>query len=351
MQTVKSRLSAFLKTALVRQAMLWLLFFLVCMSLGYPTLNRYSPAKVTGLLDSLGYSSIVTGENLAGDEAHRILVPYMAKPIYWLANRRLNTWDPVFFSLLVVNSLFIATTSFALVQIGQRILGNYAIALLSGFLYLANFAVANFNLSGYVDSALNCTLILIVWSLLADRWWLLPVWGIIGALAKETSVPLSAVLAFTWWAVEGWRGRWQWSRLVWQGIAIAVGFATLYLVMFYVSPGATPMTFATARWDNSGSSYFYLSGLLGCLLARETFFVFGWLLPLGVWRLNRLPRTWVVGSICSALAALALGAYDNALGNTVRPMFSALGPLLSLTASILLVEIGLPAREIENQSH
>lgn len=351
MQTASSNLSAFLRLSFVRQAILWLLFFLICLGIGYPTLNRYKPVQVTGLLDSIGYASLVTGGDLAGDEVHRILVPYMARPIYWLVDGRLNSWDTVFFSLLAVNSFFIATTAFALVQIALRLLDNYAVALLSGFVYLANFAVPNFNLAGYVDSAVNCTLILIAWSLLSDRWWLLPVWGVIGALAKETSVPLSAVLAFTWWVIDGWRGPKRLSGLLWQGFAIVAGFATLYLVMARVSPGATPFSFAAARWDNAGSSYLYLSGLIGCLFARETFFVFGWLLPLGLWRLNRLPRTWVAGSICSAFAALAMGAYDNAVGNTVRPMFSALGPVLSLAASMLLVEIGLPAHKPEELSN
>jgi len=44
-------------------------------------------------------------------------------------------------------------------------------------IYLANFAVANFNLSGYVDSAVNCMMMAIVWTLLAECWWLLPLWG------------------------------------------------------------------------------------------------------------------------------------------------------------------------------
>ena len=64
----------------------------------------------------------------------------------------------------------------------------------------------------------------------------------------------------------------------------------------------------------------------------------------GMWR---LPKTWVVASVCAALAALAMGAYDDAVGNTVRPLFSALGPLLSLSASLLLVEASVPARDKE----
>ena len=80
----------------------------------------------------------------------------------------------------------------------------------------------------------------------------------------------------------------------------------------------------------SGSGYFFLSGLIRCLAARESLFVFAWLLPLGLWRLGRLPRTWVIGSACAAGAALAMGAYDDAMGNTVRPLFSIFRPIIEL---------------------
>jgi hypothetical protein len=348
-QTVTTETPELLSISLLRQAILWLLFFLICLGLGYPTLNRYNPAKVPGLYDAYGYASLVTGSNLAGDEAHRILVPYMARPIYWLVNGRLNSWDPVFFALLVVNSFFIATTAHVLVNMSYRLVGDYAIALLSALIYLANFAVANFNLSGYVDSAINCGIMLLAWALLTERWWLLPLFGVLGALAKETFIPLSAVFAFAWWLTTCRCGAHRLSRLIWIGVMVAGGFAALYLVMSRVTPGFTPMAFAVSRQTSSGAGHLYMDGLMRCLMARETFFVFGWLLPLGMWRLGQLPRTWVVGSICATLAALAMGAYDDALGNTVRPMFSAVGPILSLSASIWLVEIGTPARDAKNR--
>jgi uncharacterized membrane protein len=327
MQTATAGSPRSLKIALGQQVVLWSLFFSICMGLGYPTLNRYDPRSVPGLFDSIGYYSLVTGGDLAGDESHRVLVPDLAKPIYWLVKGHLHTWDPVFFALLVVNSFFIATTAYLLVGIGHRIVEDYAVALLSGLLYLANFAVANFNLSGYVDSAINCMMIAVVWTLLTERWWLLPLWGVLGALAKETFIPLSAVFAFAWWLTSCRRGALKLTRLAWVGAMAAVGFATLTFVMARVSPPSTPMTFAASRWDESGTAYFYLSGLVGCLTARESLYVFGWLLPLGIWRLGRLPRTWVVASVCAALAALAIGAYDDAMGNTVRPVFSALEPV------------------------
>ncbi|MGA9584763.1 MAG: hypothetical protein WBQ95_05500, partial [Terracidiphilus sp.] len=184
----------------------WTLFFLVCMGLGYPTLNRYDPRSAPGVTDSKGYYSIVVGGTDAGDESHRVLVPYLAKPIYWLTNNRLRTWNPVFFSLLIVNSIFTATSAFLLVVVGRRITGDYSTAMLAGFVYLADFAVSNFNLSGMVDSAVNCLLMAIVWALLSERWWLLPVLGLLGALAKETFVPLSLALTFSWWLTAFRRG-------------------------------------------------------------------------------------------------------------------------------------------------
>ena len=338
-----------MKVAYGRNATLWSLFFLICMGLGYPTVIRYDPRSVPGLFDSIGYSSLVTGGSLAGDESHRILVPYLARPIYWLVSGHLHTWNPVFFALLVVNSFFIATTAYLLVGISHRIAGDYAVALVSGLLYLTNFAVANFNLAGYVDSAVNCMMMAVAWALITERWWLLPFWGVLGALAKETFVPLSTVFALAWWLTSWRRGALRLNRLAWVGVMAAVGIATLVLVMAWGSPGSSPMTFAASRWDESGSGYFYLSGLVGCLIARESLYVFGWLLPLGVWRLGRLPKTWVAASVSAALAALAMGTYDNALGNAVRPVFSCIGPLLTLSASILLVEAGTRSRSRENQ--
>lgn len=76
------------------------------MGLGYPTLNRYDPRSVAGLFDTNGYFSLVTGGDLAGDESHRVLVPYLDRPIYWLVNGRLDTWNPISFALLTVNSFF-----------------------------------------------------------------------------------------------------------------------------------------------------------------------------------------------------------------------------------------------------
>ena len=163
-----------------QKGLMWVLFFLICLGLGYAPLNRYDPGKVIGTSDAAVYRDIVTGvkpvpsaaaasafERLAEVEnQYRLLVPYVARPFYWLARGRVGTWDPALFGLLVANAIFTATTACLLVAIGLRLRLNRSTALLGATLYLLNFCVANLYLAGLVDSAEGCFFIVIVWSLL-----------------------------------------------------------------------------------------------------------------------------------------------------------------------------------------
>jgi hypothetical protein len=79
-----------------------------------------------------------------------------------------------------------------------------------------------------------------------------------------------------------------------------------------------------------------LAGLRECLLNHTFWYVFIWLLPLGIMRLRRLPRPWVLASAVAFFGALALGAYNNAAGNTTRALFNVAGPILSLSVAIFL---------------
>jgi hypothetical protein len=325
----------------VQKLVLWCLFFLICIGLGYPTLNRYDPRQVNGLYDTRAYYAMVTGDPLQSDQtdlSHRVLVPWLARPVYWLTNGHLKTWNPVFFALLVSNSFFIATSALLLVVIGCKIVGDYPIALLAGLIYLANFAIANFNLSGYVDSSVNCLLLLIACALFWERWWLLPLLGLVGGFSKETFVPLATAFALAWWLATCKRGALKLTRLAWVGAMALVGFAAVFFIMSRGPYANTPLNFAVSRQSDSGAGHLYLSGLLRCLLAREFIFVFAWLLPLGLLRIGRLPRPWVAASFAAALTALVLGAYDDALGNATRAIFSACGPVLSLSVALFLAQ-------------
>ncbi len=259
----------------IHSILLWLLFFLISMGLGYATLNRYDPRNIPGLYDAKAYCAMVAHEPLQPDQAdlgHRILVPYLARPVYELAKDRIGTWNPALFALLVVNSLFTAITALLIVLTGRRFAADSLAPVLGAFLFLGNFAVANLNLAGYVDSAVNCLLMAVVWSMLTNRLWLLPVFGVLGALAKETFVPMCICLVFAWWILDRNEGARKMSRLVWI-IAMAIAAViSLTLVMAWVPPAESPLAFAASRHADSGRGL--LSGLIGCLTAREFLFTF-----------------------------------------------------------------------------
>jgi hypothetical protein len=333
--------------ALGGAGLLWLLFLLICLGLGYPTLNRYDPTKLEGTSDVGEYRDIVIGHEpwraLEGtgpyarlarwENYSRVLVPYLAKPFYWVAKGRVGTWDPALFGLLMANAIFTATTACLLVSLGCRLTRDTSIALVGGTLYLLNFVQSNLNLVGLIDSGEGCFMMAVVWSLLNGRWFLLPVWGVFGALAKETFAPLSVLFAFGWWLSEERRDRLRLSRLAWIGALGVASLTTVTLAMSTVAEGLIwPWQFAAYMHARGG----FLAGLRGCILDHTFWYVFIWLLPLGVLRLRRLPRPWVLASALAFLGAFAMGAYNNALGNTTRALFNVAGPMLSLSAAIFL---------------
>src|SRR6185295_10581365 len=112
-------------------------------------------------------------------------------------------------------SIFCATTACLIVSIGERVSGNPILGLIGALLYLLNFAISNLQLAGMIDSAEACFMAAIVWSLLAGKWWLIPLWGLLGAAAKETFVPFSSLFALTWWFVEWRRNKAQLISLSW----------------------------------------------------------------------------------------------------------------------------------------
>jgi len=316
--------------------LLWFAFFLICWGLGYPTLNRYDPRSAAGTSDSVDYYRLVTERPQAslGFRGYRVLVPYTAKPFYLLLASRSGSWNPVFFAMLAANALYCSTAACLLVSIGHQVVGDYAVALLGATLFLLNFTISNSHMSGMVDSGEACLMMGVIWALFANRWAALPWLAILGALAKETFVPLALVFALGWWWAAGGQERLRDSRIAWIALMATAGVATVSTIQSIVSQQVVwPWSFAALmRSDRS-----ILSGFLRSILDHNFWFVFLWLLPLGAFQLRRMPRPWVSASFLSALAALALGAYVDARGgNVARSMFNVMGPLLSLSAASML---------------
>jgi len=313
----------------------WGLLFLVCMGLGWPTLKFYDVRLTSS--DAAVYYDMVTGVPVTAEpHRFRVLVPYLARPFYWLAEHRIGTLEPVFFGLLVVNSLFTATTACLLIGIGWRLTCNYLLALLAATLYLQSFIVPNHQLAGLVDSSEAFMLMVLTGALLTKRWWLLPVLGVVGGLAKETFVPLAVVFASTWWLVVARHDRSRWLRACW---VVGMGLAGLATVSLFQSLATgilvTPWDIAT--WERTKVDPF--TGLVQSLTSHSLWYTFAWLLPLGVWSLARLPRPWVIAVAAAALAVLIMGATSDAGEAISRPLFSVAGPLLSLSTALTLAQL------------
>ena len=315
----------------------WLIFFMISLGLGYAAVQRYDPRATAGLSDAAVYYRMVAGEPVQAREMRfRVLVPYVAKPFYALTRKFFETTRAVNLALLISNAIFCATAACLLVAVGMRATGKLAVALLGTTLYLLNFAVMNLLLAGLVDAGEACLMLALVATLFGDRWWLLPLWGLLGAMAKETFVPLAGVMALVWWYVEFGQSRERLRKLLPIAVMLAVALTTIVILRTTVASAVVISDMFAQTHATSGG----FSGFAGALFSPTFWYVFIWLLPLGLMQLKALPRPWVLASIFSALTALVLGVYRDIGGNVTRPMFDAIGPLLSLSAAIFLSEVG-----------
>ena len=315
-----------------RSVILWLLFFLILFGLGYSTLNRYDPRELGP--DQGVYYNMVLHQAAADDIpfCFRLLVPEVARPFYLLAKGRIRSWNPVLFALLVSNCLFGATSAFLLLRVGLRVGNELTLALLGCTLYLLNYCVANLWLAGMVDSSEACLMTALTWALLTERWWMLPLLGVPGGMAKQSFLIFSVVFSAVWWFLAE-KPQKNYRRLLWIFALGASAGVSLVLVHWKVA-GQLLTPAAMALWWNSGGSY---AGKVVREFTDQNFwYVFGWLLPLGVWHLHRFPRPWVMASAVTALLAVGIGGYANLMGTVNRPLFSVMGPLLSLSTASLI---------------
>ena len=115
-----------------RRWLLFALFFSICCGLGYPSLNRVDWRQAEGLADVSAYADLVTSPptpDLGQHMQFRVLVPYLARPIYRVAKGRIGTWDPIMLGLLVVDSFFTAWTALLLVTVVCGQLRNYTVGV------------------------------------------------------------------------------------------------------------------------------------------------------------------------------------------------------------------------------
>ncbi|MFO1429594.1 MAG: hypothetical protein U1F76_05550 [Candidatus Competibacteraceae bacterium] len=292
-------------------------------------MNRYDPSQEPSLVDSLQYARMVDQSAPAiGHWSSRILIPYLARPIYYLCPRHKPSWFPVFFALLCVNAFFVATAALFLFEIGQMLLLKPTTSLIAALLYLLNFGIVNFQLAGLVDSGETFFLILVTWFLLQDRWYMLPVLGILGALAKESFVPIATAFTVGWWLVDYHSRPNYISKIKWIILMCVLGLTTVSSVRWIIGAGSTLLSTLVTEWKMQSFKI---------LLDRSFFYWFAWLLPLGLLRLHDFPTSWIVASIFGLVTIVLLSVWAAAPGiNMWRYVFNLTGGLLSLSAAVFL---------------
>jgi len=322
--------------SLRQYVLLWFLFFLISAGLGYAALRRYDPRHTDSLSDTSLYYQLVIGDprNLDREIARgRLLVPFVAKPFYWVARNRLKSVDPVLFGLLVSNSIFCALTATILFAVAERVVLDRAVALLAATLYLLSFAIPNFYLAGMVDSSEACLMVVLTWLLLTDKWRWLPLLGLIGALAKETFLPLSGVFALGWLLATSSRRSINWTKVGWVTAFVLTSSLGLTVLHSIIAGHLTwPWQIAAHVYVSAN----FASALLKIFVTPGFWYFFVWLLPFGVWKLRLLPRPWLVAAAVGTLAALLMSAWKDVGPNAARPVFNVVGPMLSLSVAMLI---------------
>jgi hypothetical protein len=209
------------------------------------------------------------------------------------------------------------------------------VALLGAALYLLNFAIANLQLAALVDAAEACLLMAIIASIFYGRWGLLPVWGVLGALAKESFVPFSVVMAISWRIASRDRKP---RHAVASIASMVVAEAVMVMVLQSQISGHTIWPWSFALGMNSPTSYGM--NLVHSFTDRNSWYILVWLLPLGLAGIKRLPRSWIAAAGMAALTAFVLNAYHSTVGGggggIGRYIFNVAGPLLSLSAAAFL---------------
>jgi hypothetical protein len=125
----------------------------------------------------------------------------------------------------------------------------------------------------------------------------------------------------------------KWTEFKWIAALAIVGLATVMAVHSAVA-GQLKWPWDIAGQARAPANFFV--ALWNCLTERSFWYVFGWLIPLGIWRLKYFSKPWLVASIVTSALAIMLGAYSNAGGTVSRATFNIIGPLLSLSVALLI---------------
>jgi hypothetical protein len=157
----------------------------------------------------------------------------------------------------------------------------------------------------------------------------------LGTFTKESFIPFSLVFLLAWWLVTRKHDDQRAQGQLW---IVGAGLAELlvFMVLQWRLGGriVSPAQFAAALHRNHD----YLRHFASSLWDRNFWYIFLWLLPMGIPRLKNLPDAWLVPTLAASAMAFVLDAYYGGAPGTVgRALFSVAGPVLALSSATLLV--------------
>jgi len=220
---------------------------------------------------------------------------------------------------------------------------SWSVSVIAAFAYLLNFSVANYQLSGLVDSADAFLFVLLTWALLSRKWALLPAVGLVAGLTKETFIPMGFVFAGTWVLSESSAQRAKRALAV---LAMAVvGLITVLVVRSSIDHTLVlPWNIVAQERSAAGG---FIHNLLHAGAEWNLWLVIIWL-PFVFIAAKYVPTAWCRGALAAAVVTVALSAWNDAgpaagrsvvsAGNVARPLFDVVGPLFAI-AFALTVEL------------
>lgn len=185
---------------LLKKSVLFFFFFFTSFIIGYESISRYDYAKLLkndgALSDINTYKRVVENgfDGLYEEKrlAPRLLTPLLSHYIYEFSKDKIKSWDPVFFSLLIINSIFTSLTCLLMYKYYKfldlsKVTKNILLGSTSQFIFLTSFGVSNIYLSGLIDSSVCFFLFLFIYGFLSKKFTFVLLSVIFLALSKETS--------------------------------------------------------------------------------------------------------------------------------------------------------------------
>ena len=301
-------------------------------------MNRYDYEKLLTtdgtLSDILTYKETVENgfEGLSKEKrlAPRIMTPILSSYIYQVFEGKTRTWDPMFFSMLVVNSFFVG-----LICLQMNFYTKFLkkkVSLAPQILFLGSFGVNAIYLSGLIDSSLCFFIFIYIYNLLKKNYIYCWIFSILMCLSKETSFIYLIIFHASYLLNElFFEKKLTWEDFGFPFISVFVNLLfTNFLTLNYLNLNIIEYIFFS---QEQGGSMNYQQELID--IVKFSFFLvpFIFFTYTGLKYINK--KFCFLFLTCLCLHLIFLQLIINLDGNGVgRYLFNFLGPLFCLISGL-----------------